>query len=905
MTPGTTLGPYSVIAKIGEGGMGEVWQARDTNLDRDVALKVLPQAFTDDPDRLARFEREARVLASLNHPNIGSIYGLEEAEGVRALVLELVEGPTLADRIKQGPIPVDEALPIAKQIAEALEAAHEQGVIHRDLKPANVKVKDDGTVKVLDFGLAKAFQPDAGDPNMSASPTISLTAAATQMGMVIGTAAYMAPEQAKGKPVDKRADVWAFGAVVFEMLTGQRAFGGGDVSDTLAMVLMKEVDWAALPVDTPGSTRKLLERCLAREPKQRLRDIGDAQLAMEGGFETTVSGPGEPVPATQLQVWQRPVAMAVAVLASLAVGGVAVWSLIPPAPERVARFPIPLATDQAFSNNGRLQVAISPDGTQVVYVANRSLWLRPVDQLQAVQVPGTESGRGPFFSADGQSIGFWAPDALKKVSVSGGAPVTLADVPGNPYGASWGADDMILYGQPEGIMQVPGASGAPELLMSVDQGEVFYGPQMLPGGEWVLLTVRAGQASWDGAQIVAQSVKTRERAVLIDGGRDGRYLPTGHLVYGLNNVLFAVPFDVGSREVTGGPVPLVEGVRAAVGSGSGRGAAQFSVSATGSLVYVPGSGGGAGGELRLVWVDREGQKEFLDVPAAAYRRPRVSPEGTRVVAEIDEGGTSSIWIADATRGTLSRVTSEAANDTSPVWTPDGQQVVFTSDRDGGLGFFRKSADGTGEVERLATMDGATRLRAYGWSPDGNSLVFDLFQDGPAEDIGVLTMEGEPSWVPLLDLEASEAVPAISPDGQRIAYASDETGRLEVFCLSACFRRPLYVAYVHAASGVPDQHPAVSAAVRRRGGVRAVPGGVPLAGRLSVSTLRPRPGLPAGRVAAAGMRSVSLPGVVDSGHRLPPDEDAADGVVLGRVSDDDRQARDLGAAAATPAGHPSV
>ena len=590
---GTRLGPYEVTAKIGEGGMGEVWRARDTKLDRDVALKVLPPAFTEDPDRLARFEREAKVLASLNHTNIGHIYGLEEAEGQKALVLELVEGPTLADRIKQGPIPVDEALPIARQIAEALEAAHEQGIIHRDLKPANIKVKDDGTVKVLDFGLAKAFQPDASDPSMSQSPTISLTAAATQMGMVIGTAAYMAPEQAKGKVVDKRADVWAFGAVLFEMLTGQKPFVGDDVSDTLALVLKFEPKWDALPIDAPSRIRQLIQACLQKDPKQRVHDVADVRLAMEGAFETAVSAPSEPVSPT-LPVWQRPMSIAVVALPSLSVGGVAMWSLVrpaPPPPGLVARFPIPLAADQNFAPDNRSLAAISPDGSQVVYQANRSLWLRSVDQLQAIQVPGTEdAASGPFFSADGQSIGFFAFDQLKKVSVTGGAPVILADVPSNPRGASWGADDMILYGQPEGIMRVPGAGGAPELLIAVEDVEQFYGPQMLPDGEWVLLTVRAvDQASWDEAQIVAQSVTTGERTVLITG-RDGRYVPTGHLVYLLNNVLFAVPLDVGARQVTGGPVPLVEGVRAAAGGGPGGGAAQFSVSDTGSLVYVPGLG---------------------------------------------------------------------------------------------------------------------------------------------------------------------------------------------------------------------------------------------------------------------------------------------------------------------------
>ena len=435
LTMGSRLGHYDVTALIGEGGMGQVYQATDTKLNREVALKILPEAFATDPDRLARFQREAQVLASLNHPGIAAIYGIEESEDTRALVLELVEGPTLADRTAQGPVPLDEALPIAKQIAEALEAAHEAGVIHRDLKPANIKVREDGTVKVLDFGLAKALQPDASDVSASMSPTISLTAAATQMGMVIGTAAYMAPEQASGKAVDKRADVWAFGVVLYEMLAGTRPFVGDDVSKTLAHVIAIDPDWSVLPNELPPVLGTFLRGCLEKNPKQRVHDVADVRLAMEGVFETTVGASSEPMVAPQLQVWQRPVPLALAALALLAVGGLAVWTLTRPAPSRVGRFLIPLASDQAFSNPGRPLVAVSPDGSRIAYAASGNLWLRPVDQLQAVQVPGTgEGARGPFFSADGQSLGFWVTGQLQKVAVSGGAPVSLADVPTRPRG---------------------------------------------------------------------------------------------------------------------------------------------------------------------------------------------------------------------------------------------------------------------------------------------------------------------------------------------------------------------------------------------------------------------------------------------------------------------------------------
>ena len=438
LQPGTTLGPYTVTAKIGEGGMGEVWQARDTKLDRDVALKVLPEAFTSDPDRLARFEREAKVLASLNHPNIGSIYGLEEAEGVRALVLELVEGPTLADRIKQGPIPIDEALPIAKQIAEALEAAHERGVIHRDLKPANINVKDDGTVKVLDFGLAKAFQPDASGPNLSQSPTISLTAAATQMGMVIGTAAYMSPEQASGKAVDKRADVWAFGVVLYEMLTGTRPF------------------------------------------------VDDVRLAMKGTFETAVAS-SKPIAAPQLQVWQRPIAAALALLAVAAIASLAVWTMTRPevTPAEVMRFAIvPPDTAPLDLRGNREDLVISRDGADIIYTARLSgggvsqLYRRPIDQLAGEPLRGTEGVVGPFVSPDGEWVGF-VPfsdrTTLQKVSIFGGPPITLTESQNDIYGASWGTDDQIIFGTEAGLFRVPGGGGEPESLTTPEPSEIGHG----------------------------------------------------------------------------------------------------------------------------------------------------------------------------------------------------------------------------------------------------------------------------------------------------------------------------------------------------------------------------------------------------------------------------------------------
>ena len=761
LQPGTTLGPYQVTAKIGEGGMGEVYRARDTKLDRDVALKVLPEAFTQDPDRLARFEREAKVLASLNHPNIAAIHGLEESDGIRALVLELVEGPTLADRIKRGPISLDEALPIAKQIAEALEAAHEAGVIHRDLKPANIKVRDDGTVKVLDFGLAKAL--DRG-PGSGGSDSPTLTVMATVSGVIIGTAGYMSPEQAKGRAVDKRTDVWAFGAVLYEMLAGTKAFPGSDFSDTLAMVLKFDPEWSALPAETPVLIRRLLRRSLAKERTQRLPDIAAARLDID---EVMTDSSADVLASQGVHPagWRRALPW-VAALALAVMTGVAVWTLMraaPVTPPSITRSIVLVPSGVSAVYNRR--IAVSPAGSHLAYAGRDQLYLRAMNEIEVNAVRGTEGAREPFFSPEGQWIGFWADGQLKKVRITGGVPVTLCET-AVYFGASWGPNDSILFSTSNGIWRVPGSGGTPEVIILVEGDDTgFVRPQLLPGGEWVLFGVSPS------GQSAVQSLVTGERQVLIENGRDVGYLPTGHLAYVLDGTLLAVPFDAAQLTITGAPVPLVEGIEH-----FGRGLAQFAHADDGTLVYEPHRG-----DLSptLVWVDREGNEESVAAPSGPYASVQLSSDGRRVVTEWADPENTDVWIYDLERGTATRLTFDSAADWDPIWTPDDERVIFASDRDGGPhNLYWKAADGTGDVERLTTSPNDQEPSSF--SPDGKILVFEENTNDPAQDVGSLSMDGEPSVELLLDSQALEGDAEVSPDGRWMAYASDESGQPEVY-----------------------------------------------------------------------------------------------------------------------------
>ncbi|HEY5618149.1 MAG TPA: protein kinase [Vicinamibacterales bacterium] len=749
-------------------------------LKRDVALKVLPDGLASDPDRAVRFQREAELLATLNHPNIAHVYGLEQAGVVQALVMELVEGPTLAERIAQGPIPIDEALPIAKQIAEAVEAAHEQEIIHRDLKPANIKVRPDAVVKVLDFGLAKALDPvSVRDIGATASPTITSPAMMTGVGVILGTAAYMSPEQARGKAVDKRTDIWAFGAVLYEMFTGRRAFAGDEVSDVLASVLAREPDWTLLPHGLPPVVSSFLKRCLHKDRKQRIGDAQSVRLALEGAFDSDGSHAAEPaIVPHRHPAWRRALPVPIASLAAALVVGATAWILWPAtAPLPVSRFDYALPEGQQFRALGRAVGAVSPDGRYFVYNTTGGLYLRAMEELQARLIPGSEAVlSNPFFSPDGEAVAYEQGRELKRVSISGGGPVVICAVPSAVFGASWGPDNMVLFGQSEGITRVAADGGMPELLIKANEGEQVHGPQLLPDGDSVLFSVTSGKGTtrWDQAQIVVQSLRTGERKIVLRGGSDARYIPTGHLVYALGETLLAVAFDADRLEVDGGAVSVVEGIMRVDLPATTSGSANYGVSDNGTLVYA--TGGIALTFGTLVWVDRNGKAEPLTDRQAPYRAPRASPDGARVaVAMQNPDGNEDIWVVDVQRGTYTRLTSDPAMETLPLWTPDGTRIAFSSGRAGGASaLYWMSADGSGAVEELTKA--TTNQGATSWLPDGTTLAF--YDVGGTYDI--FTVKPGESPVRFLETSFQERAPAFSPDGRWLAYSSNETGQAEIY-----------------------------------------------------------------------------------------------------------------------------
>ena len=764
------IGCYQVTAKIGEGGMGEVYQARDTKLDRDVALKVLPAAFTSDRDRLARFEREARVLASLNHPNIAAIHGFEEADGIKALVLELVEGPTLADRIAQGAIPVEEALAIADQIAEALEAAHEAGVIHRDLKPANIKVREDGTVKVLDFGLAKALDRTLeGDP--SQSPT--LTATATQMGVILGTAAYMSPEQARGKPVDKRADIWAFGAVLFEMLSGVRPFPGDDVSHTLARVIERDPDWEALPATLPATIGAFLRQCLQKESRVRVRDIGDVRLALSGAFDTgIVAAAGPNVDSRPPSPWQRAVPWVAAVALAVGAAGLTRWLVPTAVTPRVVQFDV-AGVPPGSAGVPAFNAALSPDGRYAVYRSATALVVRRLDQRTEVALPDTVSGYGPFVSADSADVGFFVSDrgrgnrsSVYRVPIEGGPPVQIAEIPGSAIGASWGSDDTVVVGTglSSGLWQVPASGGDAVPLTQVDDPNVNHGwPHFLPGGRALLFTIM--DLASGGQQVALLDLDTGEHSVLLSAATSARYLTTGHLLYAANGALHVVPFDLERKAVSGEPVAVLEGV-VTMTSGAGP----YAIADNGTLLYLESGDVARPDEYQLSWVDQAGNVERIPVAPGPYRSLSLSPDGTRVALEMGQRRDTDLWVADLATGVITRLTFAPGAEASPLWTPDGERIVYT----GRGGLFRKAADGTGSPERLGRA-----VSPASWADDGRTLVFVRRTPETLNDIGVLSLEDGVGRL-LFDGPAMEAQPEVSPDGRWLPYLSNESSLMGLF-----------------------------------------------------------------------------------------------------------------------------
>jgi serine/threonine-protein kinase len=774
---GTKLAHFELTAKLGEGGMGEVYRAMDGKLGREVAIKVLPEAFVADPERLARFEREARLLASLSHPSIAGIHEAGEAEGIHYLVMELVPGATLADLLARGPIPLDEAIPIALQIAEALEAAHERGIVHRDLKPANVKVDELGRVKVLDFGLAKALElerPEASDSALAASPT--LTYRDTEAGFLIGTAAYMSPEQARGRPTDRRADIWAFGVVLWEMLTGRSLFAGDTISDTLAGVLREEVDWSRLPADTPAAVRRVLRRCLERDPKRRLRDIGDARLELLEPMPVEERGPGSgrPEPAAR-----RPLGRIAVFLAGAALTALAFWLLgrgETPGVTPLTRFAL---HDLGMQIDAFQGVALSPDGRRLVFRREvdggpGQLEVRSLDAFVGELLPGTENGRLPFFSPDGERIGFYATGELRTIALGSGVKRTVADVlgVGGFSGGAWLPDDTIVFAPVSGrtFARVPATGGEVERLEIRDAPEISIvtSPWALPDGQAVLCSAGDGSRF----DIAVFDLATRTLKIVATNGFTPVYVRTGHVLYqqGAEGPLMALPFDAERRVATGPAFPVVADLGSRV-SYQGR---MFAVADDGTLAYIPQTSLLAHGAL--IWVDQEGQTDpIVEVPRV-IDIPRLSPDGRRIAFRAP-APQCDIWLHDLERGTTTRVTREGDNH-GLAWMPDGERIAFARRAGDGWSVWATRTDGVGEVEKLAPTEMEPIFVASA-SPDSRYVLVETTRETTAQDVDLFDLE-DGSVRPIFQSRYDERSPAFSPDGRHLAYVSNETGRFEVY-----------------------------------------------------------------------------------------------------------------------------
>ncbi len=770
MSPQEFIAHYRIVCKLGEGGMGAVYRATDTKLNRDVAIKVLPPAFAEDAARMQRFEREAQVLASLNHPNIAAIYGIEQG----AIVMELVEGEDL-----KGRVPVETALDYARQIAAGLEAAHEKGIVHRDLKPANIKVTAGGTVKILDFGLAKATETSAAVwAGATQSPTLSL--ARTQAGMILGTAAYMSPEQARGKPVDKRADIWAFGVVLFEMLSGASMFAAGDtVTDIIAAVVTLEPDWSALPRETPPHIRRLVLLCLRKDPKQRLRDIGDARIALEEPAAPHSAAPAPPVPASRLP-WMISAGLA----AALAAAGLLLWRAARQEPRPLVRTVIEIPEQEAQGPIARFWPILSPDGRRIAFAGlidgKNQLATRTLDQARFTPLPDTVGAAQPFFSPDGRWIAFFDDGKLKKISVEGGAAMTICSAP-SPRGGWWGENgEIVLVPQVNGgFMRVSSAGGSPEpLIRGQEQQSTDVWPQVLPGGRAVLFTSKIPDGgNFTGGLIVAMDLRTGLRKVLRDGGNYGRYSSSGHLLYHHDNVLFAAPMNLGRLELSGPPFPALEGL-----SSSMQGSAEYDVAGNGSAVYT--SGAGLSANWSIFSVDREGKVSALSAPARRYVTPRLSPDGGRLALSATEGVGSELSLLDLRRDALVKLTSLGGRVAYPVWSPDGKHILFAANAGGVPNLYVIRSDASTPAVRISESKNVQAPSDI--APDGKSLIY-WESAGDRSRLWIAPLDLSISEHPtlgkaelLLNTATSESDARISPDGHWLAYTSTEGGGTQVY-----------------------------------------------------------------------------------------------------------------------------
>src|SRR5262245_27539923 len=779
---GTRLGAYQISSLLGQGGMGEVYRATDTKLNRDVALKFLPEQFTSDRDRLERFRREAQVLASLNHSNIAAGYGFEDAESMPALVMELVEGATLAERLAEGPLPVDDVLSHAKQIAEALEYAHEHGVIHRDLKPANIKLTNDDKVKILDFGLAKAVNDERLSSSVSNSPTLSL--AATQAGIIMGTAAYMSPEQAKGKPVERRADIWAFGVVVYEMLTGRSMFSGETASETMAQVIMKEPDWDTLPANTPPRLRDLLRRCLTKEPRMRLRDIGDARIVIEETIAATPADTSHISSTTSSRSAASTGLRALPWVLAVVLAGVAFVHLREPAPSapEPLRFPIPPPEKFTLSNPGVPKV--SPDGRHIVFnvtgEGSTRLWIRSLDTFESRPLNGTEGARGtPFWSPDSRWIVFNVPGKLRKVDIAGSPPQTLCDIRADVFGGFWTGDDRVVFGGPPGLLIVPASGGTAIPLTIPDRNRGEQGhvePSLLPDGVHFLYTRFAPGSDGAGVYVGSLDRKPEQQGLnrLLPDLTHAVYVPrigesagNGFIVFSRDTTLLAQPFDISRLGLYDQAVPIAEQLSKTLGQAAG-----FSASANTVLVYTSGGGG----DRRLTWYDRQGKQIGTAGPPSPYSELALSPDGDRV-AVVRELDNVDIYVLDFIGDRSIRLTSAATLDRKPVWSRDGKKILFLNQ----AGIFAKAADGAGDEELLLKSD--QPLRTLDWSSDARFVIFTVADPKTKRDLSLLTVSGEHKTTKFLQTEFNETEARFSPEAEGphyVAYVSDESGTNDVY-----------------------------------------------------------------------------------------------------------------------------